>query len=109
MNIINFFNENFWAVATLISLLTLPITSLLNSKLNPNGVWKQVIAWATSIVLTVVSYFGGLATFNEPVWLSIPLTGIVCGLSANGIYDIPSIKNFIKQYFSIIPKKEEQK
>jgi len=105
MDIINFFNENFWAVATLISLLTLPITSLLNSKLNPNGVWKQVIAWATSIVLTVVSYFGGLATFNEPVWLSIPLTGIVCGLSANGIYDIPSIKNFLKSYFTLIPKK----
>ena len=105
MDFIQLLNENFWVVATLISVLTLPITSLLNSKLNPNGVWKQVIAWATSIVLTVVAYFGGLATFNEPIWLSIPLTGLVCGLSANGIYDIPTIKNFIKSYFSLIPKK----
>lgn len=105
MDILNIINDNFWAVATLISLLTLPITSLLNSKLNPNGVWKQVIAWVTSIVLTVGSYFGGIATFNEPVWLTIPLTGIVCGLAANGIYDIPTIKEFIKKYFSLIPKK----
>jgi len=105
MDFIQLLNDNFWAVATLISLLTLPITSLLNSKLNPNGVWKQVIAWTTSIVLTVLAYFGGIATFNEPVWLSIPLTGLVCGLSANGVYDIPAIKAFIKQYFSLIPKK----
>ena len=105
MNILEIINENFWAVASLISLLTLPITSLLNSKLNPNGVWKQVIAWATSIILTVVSYFCGFATFNEPVWLSIPLTGLVCGLSANGIYDIPKIEEFINKYFSLIPKK----
>lgn len=105
MDILSIINDNFWVVATLISALTLPITSLLNSKLNPNGVWKQVIAWATSIVLTVVAYFGGLATFNEPVWLSISLTGLVCGLSANGIYDIPTIKNFIKTYFSLLPKK----
>ena len=105
MDFIQLLNENFWAVATLISILTLPITSFLNSKFNPNGVWKQVIAWATSIVLTVAAYFGGIATFNEPVWLSIPLTGIVCGLSANGIYDIPSIKKFLIEYFSVIPKK----
>ena len=109
MDLINFFNENFWAVATLVSLLTIPITTFINSKFSLNNVWKQVCAWGTSIVLTIVAYFGGLATFNEPVWLSIPLTGLVCGLAANGVYDIPSIKNFITTYFSVIPKKEEQK
>lgn len=105
MDILAIINENFWAVAALISVLTLPITNLINSKLNPNGVWKQVIAWLTSIVLTIGAYFGGLTTFNEPVWLTIPLTGLVCGLSTNGIYDIPTIKSFIKEYFSLIPKK----
>ena len=105
MSIINFFNDNFWLVATFISVLTLPLTNLINSKFKTNNVWKQVVAWATSIVLTIVSYFCGLATFNEPIWLSIPLTGVVCGLSANGIYDIPTIKKFINDYFSLIPKK----
>ena len=105
MNILEIINDNFWAVAVTISALTLPISNLLISKFNPNGVWKQVISWVTSIVLTVIAYFGGLATFNDPVWLTIPLTGIVCGLSANGIYDRPTIKNFIKTYFSLLPKK----
>lgn len=103
MDILTFFNENFWVVATLISVLTVPITSLINSKFELKAIWKQVIAWGTSILLTVGVYFSGIATFNEPVWLSIPLTGIVCGLSANGIYDIPTIKQFIKEYFSLIP------
>lgn len=107
MNILNFFNENFWLVATLISVLTLPITTAINSKFELKAIWKQVIAWGTSIVLTVGAYFAGIATFNEPVWLSIPLTGIVCGLSANGIYDIPTIKKFITDYFSLIPSKKE--
>jgi len=103
MDILTFFNENFWLVATLISVLTVPITSLINSKFELKAIWKQVIAWGTSILLTVGVYFGCIATFNEPVWLSIPLTGIVCGLSANGIYDISTIKQFIKEYFSLIP------
>ena len=107
MNIINFFNENFWLVATLVSVLTLPITSFINSKFNLNNIWKQVVAWVTSIVLTVGVYFGGLATFNDPVWVSIPLTGLVCGLSANGIYDIPAIKKAVTEYFSVLPKKKE--
>jgi hypothetical protein len=55
--------------------------------------------------LTVIAYFCGITTFNDPVWLSIPFTGIICGLSANGIYDIPTVKEFIKKYFSLIPNK----
>ena len=107
MDILNFFNENFWLVATLVSVLTLPITAFINSKFNLNKVWKQVCAWCTSIVLTVGVYFGQLATFNNPVWVSIPLTGLVCGLSANGLYDIPTIKAFVTNYFSVLPKKKE--
>lgn len=105
MDILSIFNENFWAVATLVSLLTLPITNLLKTKLNPNNVWKQVISWTTSILLTIGAYFVGIVTFNEPIWLTIPATGIICGLCANGIYDIPVIKEFITKYFSVIPKK----
>ena len=97
-NILTFLNENFWLVAAMISSITLPVTTAINSKVNPNKVWKQVIAWVTSITLTVGAYFIGAATFNEPVWLSIPATGIVCGLSANGIYDIPTIKTFINSF-----------
>ena len=103
MDIISFFNENFWLVVTLISVLTLPITNLINSKFELNNVCKQICSWGTSIGLTVIVYFAKLTTFNDPLWLSVPLTGIICGLSANGIYDIPTIKKFIKEYFSLIP------
>lgn len=102
----NILNDNFWLIATSISAITLPITTMINSKFNVNNVWKQIIAWSTSIILTILSYFLGLITFNEPTWLTVPLTGLVCGLSANGIYDIPTIKNFINNYFKLIPLKE---
>lgn len=106
MDILNFFNDNFWAVATIVSLLTIPITSAINAKFNPKAIWKQVIAWVTSGVLTAGVYFFNLATFNDPAWLSVPATGFVCGLSANGFYDIPAIKAAVNSWFAPLKKKE---
>lgn len=98
--ILTFFTENFWAVAVLLAALTTPITSFLNEKFNLNGVWKQVVAWLVSIVLVAGSYFLNLVQFSEPFYVSVPLTGLLVGLSANGIYDIPTIKNALSKWFS---------
>ena len=97
MDIINFFSDNFWATCATLSSLTVVIAGFLNTKLNTNKVWKQVVAWATSIILTVGGYFVGAVSLDEPVYITIILTGIVVGLSSNGIYDIPQIKELVNK------------
>ena len=95
MNIVNFFTENFWATCAVLSSVTVTCAGYINAKLNTNNVWKQVVAWAVSIILTICTYFTGIIELSEPTWISIPLTGVIVGLSSNGIYDIPKIKEII--------------
>ena len=43
----------------------------------------------------------------EPAWLTLVLTGFVVGLASNGIYDIPTIRNWVNAWFSnLAPKKD---
>lgn len=100
--IINFFSDNFWATCTMLSSITVIIAGYINTWLKTNKIWKQVVSWATSIMLTVGGYFAGTVTLNEPVWATIILTGVIVGLSSNGIYDIPKVKELINK----ITKKE---
>ena len=105
MEIINsFFTDNFWAVVSMIAVLTVPITSIINEKFNVKGVWKQVASWSTGFVLAIAFHFLNVVNFTEPVWVSIILTGIVSGLSSNGIYDIPTIKDKIGKFSKIVTK-----
>lgn len=105
-SIIEFLNENFWLTAIIIASVTTPITSFINEKLKPNKVWKQVIAWLVSIVLVTGSYFLNVMIFNEPAWVTVPLTGLLVGLSANGIYDIPAVRALLNSWFSPLFKKK---
>ena len=105
--IINFFTENFWATCALLASLTVTISGYINTKLDTNNVWKQVVAWLVSIFLTIGTYFIGIIQLGEPIWLSIPLTGVIVGLSSNGIYDIPKIKGFIKYLYNTIKPLEK--
>lgn len=100
--IINFFSDNFWATCTMLSTITVIIAGYLNEFFKTNKIWKQVVSWVTSIVLTIAGYFAGTITLNEPVWLTIILTGVIVGLSSNGIYDIPKVKELVNK----ITKKE---
>lgn len=99
--LINFFTENFWATASVLAAMSTALAGVVNGILNPNGTWKQVIAWVISILLTIGGYFGGIITVAEPAWLSLVLTGLVVGLVSNGLYDIPSIKAWIASWFTL--------
>jgi len=101
--ILNFFSDNFWATCTMLSSLTVVVTGYINRLLKTNNIWKQIVSWVISILLTVCGYFVGIVTLNEPVWLTIIFTGIIVGLSSNGIYDIPKIKLFINNLSKKIP------
>ena len=90
------FTEAFWYYAPILASLTVTIAGAINGKFNiTNGMWPQIVAWLVGIVLTVGGWFIGLVPLGEPTWLAIVCLCGVVGLSSNGIYDIPFIKNLI--------------
>lgn len=106
--ILEFFSENFWATATSLGVVASMIAGAINGKFNPNKVWRQVIAWAVSVGLTVGGYFLGIVSVAEPVWLTLTTTGVVVGLVSNGIYDIPFMQDFIKRVFGELPNAQKE-
>lgn len=106
MDISTLFTDAFWYYAPILASLTVTIAGAINGKFNiTEGIWPQIVAWATGSVLTVGGYFLGLITcIGEPVWLALVCLCAVVGLSSNGIYDIPFIKSFIDRLF---PTKKE--
>ena len=102
-SILNFFTENFWATATSLGVVATMVAGAINGKLHTNKVWRQVVAWAVSIVFTVGGYFLGMINVAEPAWLTLTATGLVVGLTSNGIYDIPVIQDFIARVFGEKP------
>ena len=93
--IIAFFNENFWATATILASMSTSLTGVVNHLLNSNRIWKQVIAWLISIALTIGGYFLNVITVADPIWLTLALTDVFVGLASNGIYEIPVIKKWV--------------
>ena len=95
------FTTDFWYMASSLSAVTVFIAGLINSKFNiVNGFWPQLVAWITGSVLSVASWFFGLVAVGEPTWVAVIVLCGVVGLSSNGIYDIPTIKNFIDKRFT---------
>ena len=94
------FSESFWYVAPILATLTVTITGLINNLFKiSNGVWPQVVSWVVAALLSVGASFSGFIAFGNPVWLGIVSLACVVGLSSNGIYDIPTIKNFVDSWF----------
>lgn len=103
MEILNaLFADTFWMAASFISMLVVTLTSTINAKLNPNKVWKCVISWVLSIGLTVGAYFLHIISVSDPAWLSLIGVCIVVGLSSNGLYSIPAIKDLMKKYMGLL-------
>ena len=108
-SILLFLGDNFWLTATIIATMTTTLTGVINSRIKPNGVWKQVVSWVVSIALTVGCYFLNLITVSNPVWLTLALTGFVVGLASNGIYDLPAMRKWITSWISNLPAISEKK
>lgn len=90
------FTTEFWYMAPILASFTTLVAGGIGSKVGANGVWKQIIAWVTGAVVSVAAWYLGLVNVGNPTWLALIALTIVVGLSSNGIYDIPFIKNFIK-------------
>lgn len=101
------FTTDFWYMAPSLSAVTVFIAGLINGKFNiTKGFWPQLVAWITGSVLSVLAWFFNLVTVGTPTWLAVIVLCGVVGLSSNGIYDIPTIKNFIDKLFGTEKKDE---
>lgn len=100
--LVSFFNENLWLAVYLVAMLTVPITSALNIKLNVETKWKQIVSWITSFVLTGILYFTNVFSDLGSWYIVIPVVGLISGLSSNGIYDIPTIKKYVNDWLTKI-------
>ena len=104
MEISTLFTTEFWYIAPILSTATVAVAGAINGKFGiTKGIWPQVVAWITAVVLSVGSWFFGFAPLGEPTWLALVCLSAVVGLSSNGIYDIPFIKGIIDK---LLPSKE---
>ena len=97
------FSESFWYIAPILASITITITGAIKEKFGiMKGIWPQVVSWAIASLLSVAAWLFGFVQVGEPTWLSVVALCACVGLSSNGIYDIPIIKEFINR---ISPKK----
>lgn len=105
MEIINgIFSESFWWVAPILVTMTTALAGLINQGFKVPYAWlKQLISWVLGAGLACGAWGLKLITFGDPVWLGVVSLCLVVGLSSNGIYDIPTIKNWINTWFVKTP------
>ncbi len=100
MDITGIFSESFWYMAPILMSITVTITGAINGKFNiTKGIWPQVVSWIVGSLLSVGAWLLDFVTMGQPIWLGVVMLCVVVGLSSNGVYDIPTIQNFIKKLF----------
>ena len=80
---------------------------LINQGFKVKPAWaKQLISWVMGSGLSVGAWALKVITFGNPVWLGVVCLCVVVGLASNGVYDIPTIKNFVDSWFTKKPVTE---
>lgn len=106
MDITGIFSEAFWYIAPILVTMTTFLAGLFNQgvveKFVPeqHRTWlKQLVAWVIGSGLSVAAWGLKVIAFGNPVWLGVIALCVVVGLSSNGIYDIPFMRNWIETWF----------
>ena len=95
------FSEAFWYIAPMLMTLTVALAGVINGAFKiVTGMWPQIVAWVVGALLSVAAWALQLIQFGDPVWLGVVMLAVVVGLSSNGIYDIPTIKDFVDRWFN---------
>ena len=99
------FTTEFWYYAPILSALTVTVAGAINGKFKiTEKMWPQLVAWITGIILTFAGWFLDLVPLGEAGWKAAACLSVVVGLSSNGIYDIPFIKDLIDKF---LPKNSQ--
>lgn len=92
--------ESFWAVVASLSSATVFLAGAVNGKFTIKGVWAQVVAWVVALLLTAGAWQLDLIGLAPNDWLNALAVAAAVGLSANGIYDIPVMRQFVALLFA---------
>ena len=60
------------------------------------NLWKQIIVWLVSILLTVLGNLFNVGFSAEFPWLTTIIYGLASGLVANGIFDIGTVQTLLE-------------
>jgi hypothetical protein len=101
IDITGIFSESFWYVAPIIVSITMALTQAINTKFNIQGWYQQLVSWIVAAALAAGAWGLNFVSLGTPTWLSLIAFMAVCGLSSNGVYDVPAIKALIEKWFSI--------
>ena len=93
------FTTDFWYMAPILSSITVIIASAINNQFGIKKFWAQLVSWGVASVLGVGTWALNLIALGTPTWLSVVCLCVVVGLSSNGIYDIPTIKDYVNKFF----------
>lgn len=103
--ILGIFSMEFWWIAPILVALTTALTGVINQGFKIKQPWlKQLISWVIGAGFSVGAWALKLLAFGNPVWLGVVALCVVVGLASNGVYDIPTIKNFIDSWFTTKPQ-----
>jgi len=92
-----FANFNTWLASLAgVAAVTVFLAAAVNTLFKTVGFWKQVVAWAISIILLVVGNLVNLGFMAELTWLNTIIYGVAAGFVANGIFDLPFILSVLK-------------
>ncbi len=87
--------NSFADISTMIPLV-LFLSSGLNNLLSLKKFGKQLVSWLIAIALAYIAWFLKLGMFEGQTWYMAGITGVAVALVANGIFDIPAVKLFLK-------------
>lgn len=107
MGINGIFSEAFWYIAPILVALTTMLTGAINRRFQVKGEAKQILSWVVGSAFSVSAWALGFIGFGAPTWLGVVCLCVVVGLSSNGFYDIPTIKNFINSWYKKLEQAKE--
>jgi len=73
------------------------VTSLISGWIKKSGWFKQKLSWFVAIAIALLAWILNLGIFEPLIWWEAILTGFCGGLVANGVFDIPAIKELLKK------------
>jgi len=73
------------------------LTSLIGGWFKKDGWFKQKLSWFIAVAVAMLAWVLNLGLFDPVLWWEAILIGVCGGLVANGVFDIPALKELLKK------------
>lgn len=91
MDVFSFFNT-----VLALSAAVIVLNEYVSRFTKADGRWARLQSWVVSILLGVFGTWLNLGIFADMEWKGGMLVGVICGLVANGIFDIEMVKRLLE-------------